>query len=134
MEEDEDIVLISSTDFNRLGYIKRILADNNIPYVYNNGFCTRHNSYLVNKEIIVNRQDYIKAKKIIEENDEFFSENAQIIELPDELKDIDENYFEEQEYKHKKYKQIENAISKIIIYGLLIFTEIVLILIVLGII
>ena len=77
MEEDENVVLISSVDFDRLEYIKRILDDNNIPYVYNSGFCSRHNSNLVNKEIIVNSQDYIKAKKLVEENDEFFSEDAQ---------------------------------------------------------
>ena len=129
MEEDETVVLISSTDFARLKYIKRILEDNNIPYVYNSGFCSRHNSHLVNKEIVVNRNDYIKAKKLIEENDEFFSEDAQIIDIPDELKDIDEDYFKEQENKNIKRKQKENTISKITIYGIFIFTAILLLLI-----
>ena len=111
MEEDETVVLISSTDFARLKYIKRILEDNNIPYVYNSGFCSRHNSHLV------------------EENDEFFSEDAQIIDIPDELKDIDEDYFKEQENKNIKRKQKENTISKITIYGIFIFTAILLLLI-----
>lgn len=119
MEKDETVVLISSTDLARLEYTKRILEDNNIPYVYNNGFCSRHNSQFVNKEIIVNSQDCIKAKKIIEENDKLFSEDAQIIDLPDELKDLDEEYFKEQEYKSKKRKENENAISKMLIYGVL---------------
>lgn len=132
--DEEDIVLISSTDFKRLARIKRMLEENNIPYVYNDGFCTKYNSYLVNKKIIVNSQDYIKAKKLIEENDEFFSENAQILELPDELKDIDESYFEEQEYKIKKAKQNEKAFLKIYTYGLFIFIAIALMLTVLGII
>lgn len=125
--EDEEVELISSTDFDRLENIKRVLEDNNIPYVYNNGFCTRHNSAFVNKKIIVKSQDYSKAKKLIEENDQFFSENAKIIDTPDELNNLDEDYFKEQEDKIKKHKKTEDLFFKILVYGILILAVIALI-------
>lgn len=116
MEEIYEVTLISTTDLKKIGNVIQVLEDNNIPYVYNSGFSSRQNSSFVNKKIIVSSQDYLKAKKLIEEMEKFFSEDAKIVDPPDELKNIDEEYFEKQEEKLKKHEENDKIISKIIVY------------------
>ena len=122
MEEDEEIVLISSMDLEKLEYIKSALESNNIPFAYYKEPDLEYKHYIENtkKTIKINRFDYYKAKEILEECEKYFSDNAKISEDTKEFEDIDEEYFKKQEKKSEKRKKIENILGKVLVAILLI--------------
>ena len=115
MEEYKEVVLVSSTDIRKLSNISLLLQDNNIPFLVEQGFCWRLTQSFVKKRIIVNSIDYNKAKKLIEENQEFISDKAKVVDPPSELQNIDEEYFNEIEKKIEKRGKNSRKIYRIIV-------------------
>ena len=117
MEEDKEVVLISSNNGKILANVEELLEENNIPFFVDDGFSARQTKGLINKKIKVNSSDYIKAKKLIDENEEYISGKvkAKIINPPIELQNLDEEYFNEIDEKLEKRNNNSKKISKIIV-------------------
>lgn len=105
MEEKE--VFSSSEEF-LIGQVCEILKNNNITYVrrnegagdYLNKTCGSNAGV---KRIFVSNEDYEKAIELVE----MFEQNANNEDLPEELKDINEEEEQEMQNDIKKYKRMK---------------------------
>ena len=112
MEEKE---LISCNDEFLIGQVEAILKENEIPYIRKDqgagGYMNISFGQNINseKKIIVNSEDYNKAKNLIE----FLNGENMEDDIPEELKDIEEDI--EEDIKVKKNYKLPMRIILIII-------------------
>ena len=113
-DEIEEVVLVSNIDDVTISQICAILDENNIPYSkIDEGAGSAMNVYMgfsnLDKRIVVNKEDYEKAKELISpvlttKEEEGLEEE----DLPDELKEDVKNMEDEEKTKkaHKMLRQI----------------------------
>lgn len=105
-DEIKEVELFSSDNDFTISQVCAILEDNNIEYikteeaVYGYMKISTGVSY-GNKRISVSNQDYEKALMLIKDIQENSDKDIAVEEIPEELKNVDESYFEELAKKGK---------------------------------